>query len=156
VGTDIVGSFPIVDMKKVDMSSFNKGKPLHERRELILYRLLEPLPAEEDANSHIVVHAYTVDRNGLLMLGNQMGMGKKFGRAASLSYSLVVHVNADEAVMKGEGWWVQEVMFPRAAAGRGIVESKIWSPEGLHVATEYQDGLVQAYEARRNGRTIRL
>lgn len=156
VGTDIVGNFPICDMKKVDMSSYNIGKPLHERRELILYRLLEPLPPDDDANSHIVVHAYTADRNGLLMLGNQMGIGKKFGRAASLSYSLVVHVNATDATMKGDGWWIQEVMFPRAAAGRGIVESKLWSPEGVHVATEYQDGLVQAYEPRRNGSMTKL
>lgn len=148
VGTDIVGKFPIVDMKKVDMSAFNKGKPLHERRDLILYRLLAPLPADEDANAHVVVHAYTIDRNGLLMLANQMGIGRNFGRAASLSYSLVVHVNAEEAVMKGDGWWVQEVCFPRAGAGRGIVMSKVWSPEGVHVATEYQDGLCQAYEER--------
>jgi acyl-CoA thioesterase len=58
---------------------------------------------------------------------------------------LVVHVNAEEAVMReGEDqWWVQEMWFPRAAAGRGVVESKIWSPQGVHVATEYQDGLIQ-------------
>lgn len=151
-GTNIVGTFPAMDMKKVDMTSFNRGKPLHEKRELILYRLLRPLPSDGtdgwDANAHICAHAYAIDRNGLLMLANLLGIGEAFRRAASLSYSLVVHVNAEEAVMKGDGWWVQECCFPRAGAGRGVIMSKIWSPEGVHVMTEYQDGLCQAFEEK--------
>jgi hypothetical protein len=153
VGTDIVGTFPGLDMKKVDMTAYNAGKPLHEQRELILYRLLRPLPSDGtdgwDANAHVCAHAYAIDRNGLLMLGNLLEIGDRFGRAASLSYSVVVHVNAEEAVMEGEGWWVQECCFPRAAAGRGVIMSKIWSPEGVHVLTEYQDGLCRAYEEAR-------
>lgn len=134
----------------MDMSRWNDGKPVHERRELILYRLLKPLPVEEGEgndgpNAHIAAHAFVADRNGLLMAANHLGLGWSLGRAASLSYSFVVHVNASEAVMEGEGWWVQEVWFPRAGKGRGIVESKIWSPEGVHVATEYQDGLIQGW-----------
>ncbi|KAI5866485.1 Thioesterase/thiol ester dehydrase-isomerase [Durotheca rogersii] len=138
------GTFPMVDMKKVDLTAFNKGKPLHERRELILYQLLAPLPAD-DHDAHILVHAFVVDRNGLLMMGNHVGFGYDFGRAASLSYSFIVHVNSEDAVMSygPDQWWVQEVCFPRVEAGRGIVMSKIWSPTGVHVATEYQDGIIQ-------------
>ncbi|KAI0176469.1 Thioesterase/thiol ester dehydrase-isomerase [Hypoxylon sp. FL1284] len=138
------GTFPIVDMKKVDMSAFNEGKSLHERRELLLYRLLAPLPAG-DPNAHICTHAYEADRNGLLMIGNHVGFGHDFGRAASLSYSFVVHVNPEDAVMThGEDeWWIQEACFPRVEAGRGIIMSKLWSPKGVHVATEYQDGIIQ-------------
>lgn len=144
VPRDLVGTFPVVDMKKVDMASYNKDKPLHQKRELLLYRLLAPLPAS-DPDAHILVHAYEADRNGLLMIGNHMGIGYNFGRAASLSYSFVVHVNPSDVVMKyGEDqWWVQEACFPRVEAGRGIIMSKIWSPEGIHVATEYQDGIIR-------------
>ncbi|KAH6839556.1 thioesterase-like superfamily-domain-containing protein [Chaetomium sp. MPI-CAGE-AT-0009] len=121
----------------------------------ICARLWKPLPlplpgkgegeVDGDASAHVAAHAYVADRNGLLVVGNHVGFGHAFGRAASLSYSFVVHVNGEEAVMReGEDqWWVQEMCFPRAAAGRGVVESKIWSPSGVHVATEYQDGLVQ-------------
>lgn len=148
-GADQAGRFPVAIMHKVDMTAFNETRPVHERRELLLYKLRAPLPADGtdggwDANAHVVAHAYVADRNGLLMAGNHVGFGHAFKRAASLSYSFVMHVSAAEAVMRDEdGWWVQEVWFPRAAAGRGIVESKIWSPRGVHVATEYQDGLVQ-------------
>jgi hypothetical protein len=153
VGADQPGKFPVATMRKVDMTAYNADKPVHERRELLLYKLLRPLPADGtgdgggwDANAHVVAHAFVADRNGLLMAGNHVGFGHAFGRAASLSYSFVMHVNAEEAVMREEdGWWVQEVWFPRTAAGRGIVESKIWSPRGVHVATEYQDGLVQGW-----------
>ena len=147
-----VGVFPVVDMKKVDMTAFNKGKPVHERVELILYRLLKPLPSDRtdgfDANAHAVAHAFTVDRNGLLMAGNHLGFGWSFGRVASLSYSIVFHVNVDEVVMRDGEWWIQEATFPRAGASRGIVMSRIWSPQGVHIATEYQDGLIRAYEER--------
>ncbi|KAI2629539.1 Thioesterase/thiol ester dehydrase-isomerase [Hypoxylon sp. NC1633] len=138
------GSFPIVDMKKVDLTKFNEGKPLHERRELILYRLLAPLPAD-DPNESILTLAFEADRNGLLMISRHIGFGFNFGRAASLSYSFVVHVNPEETMMAyGENeWWIQEACFPRVEAGRGIIMSKIWSPKGVHVATEYQDGKAQ-------------
>ncbi|KAI1780184.1 Thioesterase/thiol ester dehydrase-isomerase [Hypoxylon cercidicola] len=138
------GTFPVVDMRKVDLSAFNEGKSLHERRELVLYRLLAPLPADEP-DAHILTHAYEADRNGLLMVGNHVGFGHDFGRAVSLSYSFVVHVNPEDAVMShGEDeWWIQEACFPRVEAGRGIIMSKIWSPKGVHVATEYQDGIIQ-------------
>ncbi|KAK4098928.1 Thioesterase/thiol ester dehydrase-isomerase [Parathielavia hyrcaniae] len=179
-GADQAGRFPVAEMRKVDMRGYNEGRAVHERRELMLYRLRRPVlrldvggcggrgeekvevKAEvggdggggrgwdhDDANSHVVAHAYVADRNGLLLVGNHVGFGYSLARAASLSYTFVVHVNAEQAVMRedeGDGWWVQEMFFPRTAAGRGVVESKIWSPLGVHVATEYQDGLVQGLE----------
>lgn len=134
-------SFPLLDMYKVDMAAFNADLPISERRELILYRLYKPLPAS-DPNAHIACHAFEADRNGLIMLGNHLGYGYCMGPVASLSYSFYVHVNADEAVMQGDGWWVQEVLWPRVSAGRAMMESRIWSPEGKHVASGYQDGML--------------
>lgn len=155
---DVVGTFPMVDMKKVDMAAFNDEKPLHERRELILYRLLAPLPANNTAecNAHVLVHAYAADRNGLLMTANHLEFPLN-DKVASLSNTFVVHTNAADTAMTyrpvaetdndlAAGWWIQEVCFPRAAAGRAIILNKIWSPAGVHVATEYQDGLCTAQE----------
>ncbi|KAI0538066.1 thioesterase-like superfamily-domain-containing protein [Xylaria digitata] len=154
-----VGTFPCLDMRKVDMRAYNAGRPLHERRELILHRLLAPLPNDNSRNAdevcavggpdaHICAHAYAVDRNGLLMIGNHTAeLGHEVTGGASLSYSFVVHVNADDAVMMydegDEEWWVQEACFPRVHSGRGIIHSKIWSPRGVHVATMYQDGITR-------------
>ncbi|KAM4062668.1 thioesterase-like superfamily protein [Hirsutella rhossiliensis] len=135
------GAFPILAMHKVGMEAYNAGKPAAERRELICYRLLKPLP-KEDVNAHIVCHAFEADRNGLLMIANHLGYGHSLGKAASLTYSFYVHVNPEEAVMDGDGWWLQEIGWPRVSAGRCMMESKLWSPEGKHVASGYQDGIV--------------
>ncbi|KAK5994395.1 hypothetical protein PT974_04869 [Cladobotryum mycophilum] len=143
------GGFPILDMYKVDMTSYNANKPVVERRELILYRLHKPIPVE-DANAHILCHAFEADRNGLIMLGNHLGWGYNNGPVASLSYAFYVHTNADEAVFRNDGWWIQEVYWPRVSAGRGTLESRIWSPEGKHVASGYQDGICLPKE--RNGK----
>lgn len=134
------GGFPMLDMYKVDMTAYNADKDTPERRELLLYRPHKPI-AEDDPDAHIVTHAFEADRNGLLMLTNHLGWGYSLGTVASLSYAFYVHVNAEEAVMKGDGWWIQEACWPRASAGRGLLESRIWSPEGKHVASGYQDGL---------------
>jgi len=127
------------------MKEFNAGKPVDQHRELLFYRLLAPL-SREAPNSHVLVHAFESDRNGLLMAGNHNGIGFTLGKAVTMSCSFFVHVNADQAVMEfchesGDGWWVQEVSFPRMAAGRTTITSKIWSPQGTHVATAHQDGI---------------
>ncbi|KAK7995396.1 hypothetical protein PG990_014169 [Apiospora arundinis] len=273
------GSFPCVDMKKVDMRQYNQGRPLHERRELILYRrILSPEEKEkakkeaerekktgekkqEEPDAHILTHAFEADRNGLLMCGNHVGFGESLARAATLSYSFVVHVSPEEAIMRTpqpkpkkqkqhhhhhlhlphlhhhhdqhhhqeqeqqhkhrrasiplsliEGingvshdrrdeekhreelarrlkaeeeirmhearqeeirrrqeeeerareeeeeeeeeedeWWIQEATFPRVEANRCVVMSKIWSPRGKHVATEYQDGIIKSTLGRAKG-----
>ncbi|CAK7203129.1 hypothetical protein SEUCBS139899_005858 [Sporothrix eucalyptigena] len=153
----IVGTFPMVDMKKVDMTAYNEDRPLHERRDLILYRLLAPLPSAtaQDQNNHVLVHAYAADRNGLLMAANHLEFPIN-DKTASMSNTFVVHTNVADAQMVYrphaetdnalDGWWIQEMCFPRAAAGRAIILNKIWSPSGVHVATEYQDGLCTAME----------
>ncbi|KAI0188314.1 acyl-thioesterase [Xylaria flabelliformis] len=162
-----IGLFPMIDMRKVDMRTYNAGRPFHERRELILYRLLAPLPANasndaqgsskegdercaiDGPDAHICAHAYGADRNGLLMIAKHAKFGYDLARAASLSYSFVVHVNAEEAVMTysdgDDQWWVQEACFPRVQAGRGIIHSKLWSPQGIHVASMYQDGILRRH-----------
>lgn len=145
------GAFPVLDMYKVDMTAYNASKPLPDRRELLLYRLMKPLP-REDINAHVLCHAFEADRNGLFMLGNHLGWGHDLGPAASLTYSFYVHTNADEAVMEGDGFWIQEVSFPRVSAGRGLMESRIWSPEGRHVASGYQDGMVLPGNSIVNGK----
>lgn len=146
------GVFPMFDMYKVDMSDYNKDRHITERRELIYYRPSHPID-QDDVNAHIVCHGAESDRNGLLMLANYLGYGHSLSAVASLSYSFYIHVNPEEAVMDGKGWWIQEIEWPRTSAGRGMMETRTWSPEGKHVASGYQDGLVvPGAEARKSNK----
>ncbi|KHO01233.1 uncharacterized protein MAM_00234 [Metarhizium album ARSEF 1941] len=135
------GGFPLLDMYKVDMSEYNSDKEVPDRVQLMLYRPMKPVP-KDDVNGHIVCHAFAADRNGLVMLANHMGYGFSMGLAASLSYSFYIHTNPGEAVMDGEEWWIQEISWPRVSANRCMMESKTWSPEGKHIASAYQDGIL--------------
>lgn len=141
------GTFPILEMRKVDMADYNAARPPAERKEIILYRLLRPL-SSEDPNQHALAHAYAADRNGLLMLALDHDI--ELEAAATLTWSFFMHTNVENALMRqsesGAGeWWILEDSFPRGKAGRGYVEGKIWSPEGVHVATAVQDGLARAF-----------
>ncbi|KAG5925185.1 hypothetical protein E4U61_002299 [Claviceps capensis] len=149
------GAFPMLDMFKVDMSAYNQDKEVPDRRQLMLYRPLKPIP-KDDINGHIACHAFEADRNGLIMLGNQMGYGVNMGMAATLSYSFYVHCNPEVAVMDGEGWWLQEINWPRVAASRCMMESRIWSPEGIHVASAYQDGMIMPAKAALSPKQTKL
>jgi len=44
---------------------------------------------------------------------------------------------------KDEKWYVQEVSTDRLGDGRGVHRSRIWSEEGVHVASSMQDGLIR-------------
>lgn len=140
-----LGTFPMLDMRKVDMDARNAPRPPHERKELLLYRLLAPLPSA-DPNQHVLAHAFAADRNGLLMLCKVFDFGWSLGAAATLSWSFYVHVDPEEAVMEGDGWWVLEDSFERGAAGRGFIIGRIYSPRGVHVATAVQDGIARVSE----------
>jgi len=72
----------------------------------------------------------------------------------SLSHSVVFHVRFEELLfqegtegsgenIKKEGRWIQEACTPRSGQGRGMHESKLWSPKGVHVASTWQEGLVR-------------
>lgn len=55
----------------------------------------------------------------------------------------------DEGKGKGEekeGWWVAEAWSPRSGQGRGVHESRLWSPRGVHVASTWQEGLIRRAE----------
>lgn len=140
-----LGTFPMLDMRKVDMGAHNATRPPHERKELLLYRLLSPLPAA-DPGLHVLAHTFAADRNGLLMLITAFDHGWNLGTAATLSWSFYVHVEPREAVMEGDGWWVLEDSFERAGAGRGFIVGRMYSPGGLHVATAVQDGIARVSE----------
>lgn len=140
-----VGSFPMLDMRKVDMSAHNARRPPHERKELLLYRLLSPLPATEPSQ-HVLAHTFAADRNGLLMMINTFEYGWHLNTAATLSWSFYVHVDPADAVMEGDGWWVLEDSFERAGAGRGFIVGRMYRPDGLHVATAVQDGIARVSE----------
>jgi acyl-CoA thioesterase len=147
-------TFPGLDIRKVDMREFNKGKPTLQYRQLHYYRLIGNIP-DDQPNLHAAAHCYASDRNSLFLITNALGFGNQLAKIASLTHSVVFHTDSRGLLLKGQqetdkdnwvGWWVQEAWTPRSEGGRGLHESKIWRLDGgesVHVATTMQDGLVR-------------
>jgi hypothetical protein len=138
--------FPGLDVRKVDMSSYNKNKSPTEYRQLAYYRPIGTIPPTL-YNLHACAHLYASDRNSLFIISNALGFQEEVGTMGSLSHSVVFHVSSKELVLKDGEWWCQESRTPRSGDGRGMHESRLWDPSGeVHIASSWQDGLVRKAE----------
>jgi Thioesterase-like superfamily len=177
-------------LRKATMTGHNE--PLHplDRRQLVFYSIRgslpplskSPIPTKSrktaytrEANLHACAHLYASDRNSLFIIPNHLDLGDKFTRMASLSHTVIFHVDADQLFfpneptdkppnaaptqMKGNKianpdpeakerkWFMQESWTTRVSGGRGLHTSRLWDPErGVHLATIVQDGLVRFEE----------
>jgi acyl-CoA thioesterase len=73
---------------------------------------------------------------------------------SSLAHTVVFHANVADLKFgthdhdwrnntAGSGWFCKEDSSNRCADGRVLYHSKLWSPDGVHIATVIQDGLVR-------------
>lgn len=153
-------TFPGLDVRKADMRGHNADAAPGDYRQLNYYRLKGRIPRglRRAENLHAAAHLYASDRNSLFLISHALGFGDQLAKIASLGHSVVFHTDGEGLVMEDEpegedarGWWVQEAWTGRSEGGRGMHESRIWSPEGVHVATTWQDGLVKKAEGGREG-----
>ena len=131
------------------MTAHNTSEPFTYRT-LSLYRPFGTLPPSLP-NLHACAHLYASDKNSLFLVSNALGFGDHVGTMGSLSHSVVFHVRVEELLFQAEHakeseteeWWIQEACTPRSGQGRGMHESKLWGPKGVHVASTWQEGLVR-------------
>lgn len=160
---------PGLHLRQANMSTYNSTLTPLDRRSLAFYSLRGKIPkTSEHANLHAIAHLFASDRNSLFVIPRHLDLGMELKRTASLSHTVIFHVDLEQMLMgdepKGrnlkspptEGWgseeadeerrkwYLQESWTTRAGGGRGLHHSRIWDPEtGVHVATTIQDGLVR-------------
>ncbi|KXS96445.1 hypothetical protein AC578_3220 [Pseudocercospora eumusae] len=160
---------PALHLRQADMSSYNSARKPIDRRSLAFYSVRGSIPKEPAyGNLHAIAHLFASDRNSLFVIPRHLDLGMEVKRTASLSHTVIFHVDLDQMVMGdepegrnsrspptedwgyadadegGRQWYVQESWTTRAGGGRGLHHSRIWNLEtGMHVATTIQDGLVR-------------
>ncbi|KAK5133318.1 hypothetical protein LTR08_007843 [Meristemomyces frigidus] len=146
-------AFPGLQSQKVAMADYNDQKHPLDRRQLILYRTLGDLPP--DPNMHLCAHLYASDRNSLFIVANHFEVGDIYTQMGSLVHSVVFHTGMENLSFgpsagtssplddKSGRWFCKEDYSDRVAAGRGLFHSKVWAPDGMHVATIIQDGMIR-------------
>lgn len=146
-------AFPGLQTLKVAMAAYNDPRHPLDRRQLILYRSLGDLPP--DPNLHLCAHLYASDRNSLFIVANHFDVGDVYTQMGSLVHSVVFHTGMED-LMFGPSttpssplddasgrWFCKEDSSDRVAAGRGLFHSKVYAPDGTHVASILQDGMIR-------------
>lgn len=143
-------AFPGLDTRIVDMSRYNKNRHPLDRRQLVFYRSIGTMP--QNPNLHLCAHLYASDRNSLFIVANAMDIGDLYSAMGSLVHQVIFHTNAEDLAF-GEDmgpekskWFVKEDWCTRYSGSRGLFYSRVWSPEGKHVMTITQDGMVKLPE----------
>jgi len=143
-----IDPFPGLNMRKVDMTAYNKLRETVDRRQLQYYRTMGIMPPiANDANLHACAHLYASDRNGLFPIPNFLELGNDYLAIASLNHTVIFHVEAEGLRMTEDDgkthWFVNEEAIDKIAHGRALAVMKLWREDGLHVATCFQDGMLR-------------
>ena len=144
--------FPGLTMKRVDMSAFNDPREPLDRRQLIFYKPIGELPP--DFNLHMCAHLYASDRNSLFIVANHLGVGGSFSQMGSLTHTVTFHAPLSDLRLESKeswkhpqgNWFCKEDRTDRASVGRADFHSRVFSPDGVHVMSIMQDGMVRIGE----------
>jgi len=151
--TGLNDAFPGLEARKVAMAAYNEPRHPLDRRQLILYRALGDLPP--DPNLHLCAHLYASDRNSLYIVANQFDTGEAYTQMSSLVHTVVFHSGQEELMFGPSNetesllddtngrWFCMEDWSDRVAAGRAVFRSRVWAPDGTHVMSIMQDGLIR-------------
>ncbi|KAF2168226.1 hypothetical protein M409DRAFT_53525 [Zasmidium cellare ATCC 36951] len=140
--------FPGLDTRKADLSKYNQNRHPLDRRQLVFYRSIGTIPAD-DVNMHLCAQLYASDRNSLFIVANALDIGDLYTGMGSLIHQVIFHTGAEDLGFgedvgeEGSRWFCKEDSCTRYANGRGLFFSRVWSPEGRHVMTVTQDGMVR-------------
>jgi acyl-CoA thioesterase II len=145
--------FPGLETPKANMKAFNEPRQPLDRRQLIFYRTIGDMPPS-DANLHMCAHLYASDRNSLFNIANHLEVDGSYSQMGSLAHTVTFHAPIKSLLFKpveGTGnpqgnWFCKEDWTERASVGRGIFHSRGWAPDGTHVLTVMQDGMIRVGE----------
>lgn len=144
--------FPGLKTMKPDMSAYNRSRQPLDRRQLIFYKPIGELPS--DPNLHMCAHLYASDRNSLFTVANHYEVGGNFSQMGSLAHTVIFHAPLKDLLLQAETlsdnsqgvWFCKEDRTDRASIGRAMYNSRVWSPNGTHVMSIMQDGMIRVGE----------
>ncbi|KAL2810283.1 thioesterase-like superfamily-domain-containing protein [Aspergillus granulosus] len=140
-----LADFPSIDVRTPDMQEYNQRNKGTAHRRLHVYRATGPLNV--DANLVAAIHAYVSDRAGLDVLKHAFE-ADEIGVSGSLNHKIIFHTSPEEMALNETTWFIQEMSSSRGGEGRGVIDSRIWSPSGVLVATTIQDTLFRKHQAK--------
>jgi acyl-CoA thioesterase len=105
---------------------------------------------EENAKEEEEERAAAAQQGEQLDDGPKVGRGRRIGMMVSLDHTIYFH---NPRAFRADEWLLTEMDSPWAGDGRGLVQQRIWTKEGVLVATCYQEGVVRLDQ---RGREVKL
>jgi len=154
--------FPGLEATQPDMQPYNKDRHPLDRRTLLFYRTTGGALPLDDPNLHLCAHLYASDRNSLYHPIHHMDVADLYTQMASLVLTVSFHdpvkdllFGPSESGVKGPvvdasekgKWFALEDWTSRSGHGRAMNHAWLSGPEGRHVATVTQDGLIRYTKA---------
>jgi acyl-CoA thioesterase-2 len=131
------------DIRHVEQPIYLSADPLRTPRQALWMKTVGPMP--DDDAVHRAALAYASDYSILEPILRRHGLGWTHPglKMASLDHAMWWHrpVRVDEWLL-----YVQE--SPTASGGRGLSTGRIFTRDGVHVATIAQEGMVRVPESR--------
>jgi acyl-CoA thioesterase II len=129
----------VVDLRYVGSSGDRlEPDPRHPARQQFWVRVSSPLP--DDPAAHLAAFTYLSDVTlvGAALAPHATSLGHPDTLVASLDHSVWFHrpFRADE-------WWLYDQVSPSASGGRGLVTARVFTRDGVLVATVAQEALIR-------------
>lgn len=130
-----------MDLRHVSPPSYVEPSPDHVARQQIWMRTTGPLPAEVDTPAvHAAVLAYASDYSMLEPVLRRHGhtFAEPGIKMASLDHSMWFHRPA-----RADDWLLNDLTSPSAQAARGLGLSRVYTRDGVLVASVAQEGMIR-------------
>jgi acyl-CoA thioesterase len=106
----------------------------------------------EYENLFACAHLYASDKNSLFIIPYALGRPDNWTTLVSLSLTVIFHQHGNQLRMidrdSGERkWFLEEFRTSRSGENRALHETRLWTADGILLATAVQDGLVRFKEA---------
>lgn len=126
-----------IEVRVVDPEEFRIAKPRAEKR-MLWIRLRGPLP--DDPVAHAAALAYASDRTLLSTALRPVGIipGDPVYRGSSLDHAMWFHHPP-----RFDDWLLYVSDSPVAHAARGLILGSLFAPDGRHLASVAQEGLIR-------------
>lgn len=131
---------------RYDTSFVDHARAPEPGRQRVWMRMRDRLPDDPALHAHLLVYLSDLTLLSAALLPHGLMLGDPELPRATLNHDVWLHRPA-----RVDEWLLVEQVSPWAAGSRGLARAEVFTPDGTHVATYAQEGLIRARSGLRAG-----
>ncbi len=121
--------------------------PAHPGRQRFWLRASTPLPEDPQAHVHAFTYLSDMTLPGSMLAPHDLRLGQPDLMVASLDHAVWFH-----RPFAADQWWLYDQVSPSASGARGLVWGRVFTADGILVATVAQEMLLRRLDPTWKGR----